>query len=313
MRSPKFNAINFWLQNHLRAILAALGSLYRAPAVTLVTWLVIGITLSLPLGLFLIVDNFEKINHHWQGKSTLTLYVKKSLSPSQVQDLQTQLNHDAGIAKTTLIPATEGLKQFAAVLQIQTTTPLLTTNPLPDVLIITPTLASQRPLALKQLAKRLQEQPGVEQVALDQTWSSRLYYLTQMAKRLCLALALLFGAGMVLITCSSLRLSLQNQQQDILVLRLVGATHNYILRPILYRGLLYGLIGGLFAWLILGAASLWLQQPSSAFFATYQLTLSQFTPGASFVVKTILLSGLLGLTGAWLAAYRHLKAPEVIA
>lgn len=53
-----------------------------------------------------------------------------------------------------------------------------------------------------------------------------------------------------LIVGNTLRLQVLNQRDEIQVMKLVGATDSFILRPYLYTGVWYGLIGGIAAWVL---------------------------------------------------------------
>jgi cell division transport system permease protein len=61
---------------------------------------------------------------------------------------------------------------------------------------------------------------------------------------------------------------------EIEVSGLLGATDGFIRRPFLYYGFLLGLGGGIVAWLLVGAATLWLRAPLGELVRLYELTLA---------------------------------------
>ncbi|WP_444679389.1 cell division protein FtsX [Halomonas sp. E19] len=83
---------------------------------------------------------------------------------------------------------------------------------------------------------------------LDLAWIERLRHLAELGRRLALALAVLFGLGVLLVVGNTIRLAVESRRQEIEVVMLIGATHAFVRRPFLYSGAWYGLGGGLLAW-----------------------------------------------------------------
>jgi cell division transport system permease protein len=107
-----------------------------------------------------------------------------------------------------------------------------------------------------------------------------------------------------------MRLGIESRRQEIEIVKLFGATNSFIRRPFLYSGLLYGLLGGLLAWLLLELSFAVLSRPVANLVALY---------GSGYELRgldgwsgLVLLSGggLLGLLGSWLSVGRHLSAIE---
>ena len=59
------------------------------------------------------------------------------------------------------------------------------------------------------------------------------------------ALMMMLGAALVFIVGNTLRVTVQKRQEEIKILKLVGATDPYIARPFLYSGMLIGLGGAI--------------------------------------------------------------------
>ena len=112
--------------------------------------------------------------------------------------------------------------------------------------------------------------------------------------------------SVVLILGNPIRLAIENRREEIVVVKLVGGSDAFVRRPFLYTGLWYGVGGGLFAG-ILVALSLWfLRQPVGELAALYDSDFRLRGPGIMGVLNLVILGGVLGLVGAWLAVARHL-------
>jgi cell division transport system permease protein len=94
---------------------------------------------------------------------------------------------------------------------------------------------------------------------------------------------------------------------EIEVAHLLGATDSFIRRPFLYFGALLGLGGGLFAWLLVGAAAVWLRAPLGDLVRMYDLTLVIQPLGLIESSTLLAFSATLGWLGALLSLRQHLR------
>ncbi len=303
----QYNRLSFWLTSHLRALFFALGELSRAPFQSITTLLVIGIAMALPIGFYALLNSTQHISQHWHNAPTITLYLKKDTSKDQSQRLITQLKANPNIQQAQYISPSQGLAQFAKVARIDNVLTSLKNNPLPAVIVITPVRAYQNPIKIATLQQTLPTNNWVDSSQIDQLWVKRFFYLLTIAKRISYGLAIVFGLGVILITGNTIRLSLQSHCQEISLLRLIGATPGYIVRPMLYRGLLYGLLGGAIALVLVTLLFKWLTTPLSQFVATYAESIHLHLLSTPIAWLMIVICGLLGLVGAWVASKQFLR------
>lgn len=305
--SAHYNRLSFWCNNHLRAFIYALGELYRSPFQSITTLLVIAIAMALPIGFYTLLGSTLQLSEHWHNEPGITLYLKKSSNSEQTKQLIQQLNANSNIKQVRFISPEQGLKQFSEVANMQHVLDSVQDNPLPGVVLITPIHSQQTPEHMNALLSTISQSDTIDNAQIDQQWIKRFYYLVTMAKRLCLALAVLFGLGVILITGNTIRLSLQSHCDEISLLQMIGATPRYIMRPMLYRGLLYGFIGGLIALLLISGVFHWLSKPLAHFVATYSeaFSLHLLSAGLSLIILTV--CALLGLIGAWIASKQYLR------
>lgn len=104
------------------------------------------------------------------------------------------------------------------------------------------------------LLRALAADRAVEEVQWDRDWLERLERAARFVRWGGLALLLLLGTGAALTAAGAMRLALLGAQDEIRVLRLVGATETAIRGPWVVAGALVGLAGSLVALALLAAS-----------------------------------------------------------
>jgi cell division transport system permease protein len=291
--------------------LSAADSLYRVldkPLSSVLTWLVIGIALALPVGLNVALDNVDHLSSAWDSPAQISLFLREDLEADRAQQFQQALAAREDIAGARYVSREEALAEFSELSGFADVLASLDENPLPDLVLVTP--AGQGGEAASALREELQATPEVAQAVLDMEWLQRLNSLMELSRRLVLAVGGLLVLGVVLILGNTIRLAIESRREEIVIVKLVGGSNAFVRRPFLYTGLWYGVGGGVFA-ATLVALSLWfLSAPVDQLAALYQSGFQLSGLGIMGALNLVILGGLLGLTGAWLAVARHLVEIE---
>lgn len=304
--SAKFHG---WRIHHAKMFVDSLNRLLRTPLASLVTLLVIAIAIALPAGLYLFLSNAQLISSKWDGTASISLYLRSEVTPNNAKALLVRLNKDELISSTEYISKEDALKEFKEYSGFGEALNYLDGNPLPSVILVKPKYMElqEQEILLEQLKKL----PEVEEASLDLAWVKRLYYIMEIANRIILVLSILLGLAVLLIVGNTIRLAIDNRRQEIVVIKLVGATNAFVRRPFLYTGFWYGLGGGLLAWLLLFIALLWLKTPVNFLATSYSSDFSIMGLNLGFSVFLICIAIFLGLAGAWLAVGKHIKQIEM--
>ena len=295
-----------WGRHHRSMAWDSFHRLVRYPLGNLLTMLAIAIALVLPAALWLTLDSARLLDAELDESATLTVYLELSADEAQAQRIEEAVNAEPSVLETRLISAEQGMADFQQSLGLDDALAGLESNPLPISMVVSP--ASIDPAAMQQLASTLEGLAGVDEVRVDLAWVERLRNLAELGRRVALALAALFGLGVLLVVGNTIRLSVESRRREIEVVMLIGATHAFVRRPFLYSGAWYGVGGGLLALGLLGVGNHWLSLPVAALAASYGASFS--LPQLDVTGSTILLScsTLLGWLGAWLAVTRHLSS-----
>ena len=300
--------INYLLR-HIQVFLATLGQMTRAPLASLLTLTVIGITLALPSGLYVMLDNLQRLSAGWDRGAQVSLFLKRDVSESQALKLASQLRALPTVSGVNYISREAALAEFKQQSGFGAALNALDSNPLPAVLVVRPA-AGDNPAAVETLVASLARLPGVELAQLDIEWLRRLAAILQFAERAILLLAALLSLAVLLIIGNTIRLAVVNRQTEIEVVQLVGGTAAFIRRPFLYTGLMQGLLGGLLAWILVNG-SLWLLSgPTEELAGLYGSHFALIGIGAAPGIALVTGGALLGWLGARLAVGQQLRRFE---
>ncbi|MET9239685.1 permease-like cell division protein FtsX [Nonomuraea sp. NPDC051941] len=154
----------------------------------------------------------------------------------------------------------------------------------------------------KAVVQALQGQPGVSQV-LDQAQLVGPFF--EMLDKLAfyaLAVAIILVLAAALLIGNTVRLSAFNRRRETGIMRLVGASNLYIQLPFVMEGVIAGLIGGVFAAVILIVTKVFLFEELGRYLgdATAQL-------GWNDVAQTITITMVIGVVICVLASFVTLR------
>jgi len=302
--------IRNYLLRHTQTLFYSLGQLARTPVATLMTVAVIGITLALPTGLFLFLENVQQLSSGWENNGQISLFLKQDVSDAAAGKLADRIRRMSSVARVEHVSREAALAEFKRLSGFGDALDALDRNPLPAVLIVHPDAAYNHPDALQALVRDLGRYSEVSLAQLDLEWVRRLHAMLALAKQGVLILAGLLSAAVLLIIGNTIRLAVLNRRDEIEITKLIGGTNAFIRRPFLYSGLIQGLLGAIASWLLVGLTLLILSGPIQDLTALYG---SQFeVKGLDFSATLALFAagGVLGWLGSRLAVGRHLRAIE---
>lgn len=278
---------------------------------SLLVWLLIGVALALPAGLFLLERNLSDVTSEWKGRPGFSLYFDLGTEIEIANELVMSLERLEKIDRVVLVTPEEALSEFRDNHDVADALDMLKENPLPPSVraIVVEGVSGNE---LEIIANQAGRHEMVEEIVIERTWLERLVAVSDVLNRLSWILSVLFGIGAVLVTSSSVRLAIEARLEELKVQKLVGGTNAFIRRPFLYLGAIYGVGGGVVAAMLVASALLVLEKPLNALFGSYGGNL-EFTGFDSIFVGILLaLGALLGIVGAIVASNQRLRRLEVV-
>ena len=297
-----------WGRRQLFSFFSSLGALLSHRLGTLMTVLVLGIAVALPLGLHVTLKNLHALDLQQDRWGSVTVFLELGMGESEARALETSLVEQHG-ATVDLVSPQEGMRQFGEASGFGQALEMFDESPLPWVLQVTPAGSGQAGLEATVLALSswLESQEGVDFVQVDFKWLKRLEGLIGFGAALVMVLSVLLALAVVVVVSNTIRLDVANRAGEIQVLNMVGAPDGFIRQPFLYSGFWYGLMGSLVALLLLYLALFYLRIPLERLLDAYGNTFRVLGLGLAETAAVLAGGGVLGLLGSWLAVRRHLR------
>ena len=289
-----------WREQWRYAWVNTLADMMRQPLATLLTVMVIAISLTLPSVCYLVYKNVSEAASQWYPTPQLTVYLDKALDDDAAEQVMTVLKGEEGVDKVNYLSREEALGEFRNWSGFGGALDMLEENPLPAVAIITPKMNFESSDTLNTLRDRVAAVKGVDEVRMDDSWFARLAALTGLVGQVAAMIGILMIVAVFLVIGNSVRLSIFSRRDTINVMKLIGATDGFILRPFLNGGALLGFSGAILS-LILSQAMV--AKVASVFGTTFVL----HGLGWDECLLLVLVSAMIGWIAAWLATVQHLR------
>lgn len=259
------------------------------------------------LGVFILFfENAERFIDSWNQEGRMMAYLDDDFDPQKnLLDLKTALINLDRIQSVDFISKAEGLENLKNTMKSRAFLfDGLDENPLPDAFLITLKPVSEN-TELKEFAVQIMQMPFVQDVEYGEAWLDRFKGILKLFRSIGYIMICVFCVLTFFIISNTIRLSLYSRQEEVEIMRLVGATDRFIAVPFYVEGVIQGTCGGI---LSLGFL-----------FILYAFVSPYIVEGNSFMIfnvkfltlKNLLLilfsSSFLGLLGCYVSLRYFLK------
>jgi cell division transport system permease protein len=294
--------MNFWLAV-LRQVGRNLRQTWASQSMTLLT-----VTLSVLIFAFfyLVYTNMLHAGDKLGDDLRFIVYLEDEPGPEMQQQLKRKITNFDQVEDIKFISRAEAYERFAN--QLGKNRDVLEDMPvdfLPASIEITPFKTLRSLNQVKDFSTYLSKLPGTLKVQYGQDWVERFFYFTRL-----LSIVVLLSGGLLILTtifmvAYTIRLTIMGRQAELELLRLVGATNNYIRTPFLLEGLMQGLFGSSFGIISLFSLYQWIK---IRFTGPGILNLFHFTFFSFDTILILIISSILLCTvGSYMSMQKFLR------
>jgi len=226
----------------------ALTSLWRSRLITGLSVITIAVSLFV-LGAFLsLASNLADVVARWSDKVQVTFYLEDQLPEAPRESLTAALRADSAVESVAYISREEALRRFRALFREMRSLPEdLGENPFPAALEVTLKPARNAAVDAQRLVDAFRKAPGVEDVEYDLLWIQRLTTAVRLVRGAGAFLGAILVLAAVFTISNVMRLTMYARQDELDIMRLVGAAPAYVKGPFVLEGMIQGGLGGVLA------------------------------------------------------------------
>ena len=306
--------LNFsrWCKIERQAILSCLKTIRQQPLMTMITSIMIGFILTWPTFLWVLSEQAKHAIDEWHQQAFFTFYLSNTVNEQTKDDIMQRLKSMQDIKDIRVISPEQSLKRLLKNKDAESISHLGLDNPLPYVLEIQPNMQNFSANSLQDFYQRISQIPNLQGSKNNLNWFERLTALEHFLNRFTLLLIIVLMIGVSFLVSNTLRMVIHSRYEEIQVLKLIGATHQYILSPFLYTGAMYGFLGSLFAILTVDVSIGYLQQYFKPLAELYDYVGQIHLIAFAQMILIIFASLSLGWLAAWIFVRQSLNRIEPV-
>jgi cell division transport system permease protein len=280
----------------------ATTSLWRSRLVNAVSIGTIAVSLFV-LGAFLTVaGGLSQLVTRWTEKVQVIVYLEDDADARVRDSLLARLREDPAVLSVEHVGREQALARFKEMFRDLSSLPEeLGDNPFPASVEVTVRPESQSAADVERLVRAFEGAPGVREIQYDLLWIERLSTGVRLVRGVGAFLGGILVLAGVFTISNVIRLTIYAREDELDIMRLVGATRAYVKGPFVAEGVLQGGLGGALAALLLWAALGWL---SRGLAGSDLLGRAAFSPSAGLALLLVAGGMVVGLAGSLVSLAR---------
>jgi cell division transport system permease protein len=231
----------------------ALQSLWRSRLIAALSVGTMAISLFVVGAFLAVASGLGEVVDRWTQKVQVTFYLEDGLEDRIRRSLEDRLSADPAVESVELVTRAMALERFRTLFKDLSTLPDdLGQNPFPASLEVTLRAGHHAKEAVEGFAASYGQAPGIAEVQYDLLWIERLATGVRLVRGTGALLGGILVLAGVFTIYNVIRLTIYARQDELDIMRLVGATPAYVKGPFVVEGMLQGALGGLVAAVLLG-------------------------------------------------------------
>ncbi len=303
----KPNLFATWYRGHVRAMGEGFLMPVQTPWSSLFTVITLGICFYLPLIMWTVWQNFDKLESQWQSKGSMAVFLKAGINADELTALQLDLDERNLISDSQVVQSSEIRNRLNSDPQLNKVIAIIEDQQLPDQILITPHPDATNDQLL-ELSQKLQLNPSIDYVSFDADWFNQLQTLTRAFFYMMQASVVVFLMIVLVFLSHSIGNEIANHKKEISLNKLLGAYPSQIRRRFLYGGIYYGVISATLALLLLHSTLWWIAKPIQELSASFGQNIIINSPDFSTSVQFLITATVITWLGARFSASNHIRS-----
>ncbi len=231
----------------------------------LMTLVTVGLSVLIFSFFFLVYSNMMQAGDKFGDDLRLIIYLEEEPVDEMKAQLKEKITDFSPVQNIVFTSRAQAYKRLARQLgNDRDVLDSLSDNFLPPSIEVYPRKDLKNLTQIERFSKYLATLPGAVKVQYGQDWIERFQYFTKL-----LRIIVILSGGLLIMTTTfmvayTIRLAILARQAELEILRLLGATNNYIQGPFLLEGIFQGLLGSGFGLLALFGLFSWTKENFSA-------------------------------------------------
>ncbi len=254
-----------WLRAIRYFLEEALTSLWRSRLVNTLSIGTIAVSLFVVGAFLAVAGRLGEVVSHWTEKIQVIMYLEEPIEQRVLDSLVNRLREDPAVDSLDFVSREQALTRFRTLFRDLSSLPEdLGENPFPASLEVNLKAGHQSAAEVERLAKAFADVPGVHEIQYDLLWVERLATGVHLVRGLGTFLGGILVLAAIFTISNVIRLTIYAREDELDIMRLVGATQAYVKGPFVAEGMIQGGVGGLVAAGLLWAALAWLSRDLSS-------------------------------------------------
>ena len=284
----------------------AIEDIFKNRFLNLVTIITISLSILIASAFILFFVNTSEIINSWKKGLRIMAYLKPGINNDGLKDLKLAIQSLDDVDNLQFISKQEALSRLKAQMEHQSSLfENLTQNPLPDSIEIRMKASTESWQKIDSLAAQIEALPQIDEVEYGQRWVGRFAHIISLFRLAGYAMGTLFFMATIFIVANTIRLVIYSRREEVEIMRLVGATDNFIKIPFYFEGLIQGALGAIIGLVMLYIAFILISFNVEKGFSPEFFRFHFLSP--TLLLTILLASMLVGWLGCYISLKQFLK------
>ncbi|RED57559.1 permease-like cell division protein FtsX [Cohnella lupini] len=267
------------------------------------------------LGIFMLLAlNVNKLADQLDSQVQINVYLQVDTEQTKAEEIERTIKRIPEVKTVTYIPKAEGLKRFRESMGEEGKEALdgyeNENNPLPDAFEVEAFDPQKIAFVAAQIEAINLTDPdkSISKVKYGKETIEKLFSITNAVRNIGIAIVLGLAVMAMFLISTTIKMTIIARRREISIMKLVGATNNFIRWPFFIEGAIIGFGGSFLSTALLLFGYSQLVESTSASVGLYMIQFSTLDEVRVLVGGTIIVLGtLLGVWGSTISVRRYLK------